>query len=770
MEEKIMKSGKNLAIVILLTITLSVAFASPASATGFVSGLTKFSNGTLAGGITVQATNVLDSNVNFTAVSGNIPGTNLGSYVVNIPATALPGNYTVTAINLGSGFIASSVGNLFVTDTNTTVAQDLVLTEVLFPTFKIDTVTQNPIPADGVSTTIITATILDQHQHPLVNGDTHNSSLPLVNVSFFLRNGSLNVATLQNGTLTGGNLQVLNLPLNGLGQASVTFTCNVNTGNVVVFNNATLPNANGQEVNASTTITCSPLQAQIHGTVVSSEGLKLPNATVNAYRLLWTQNISTGIWTKTWEFIKTEKTDSTGDYTLAFLPLKFDDMNSTGNGLNKVYQYAIETHSNATLPFDQPPPLGTNRTGLLTNYVLVTASLAPFNNGSASNFLIVDTTDTMDIVLTSGQPDQLVVQVDGSVHQLLDSPVKNADGVSTWTVTAQLMKSGVNFAIPGQVITFVVDDSTVAKFGVSSTTTAATDASGKATVTLTSTIIPGTVKVTGSFVTRDNVLLTDFDFAKSSGVAQLSGIVTNDNQVQLAGATVTLFLDKFNNGTTFVPAMDINGILLGSRVTPPTGPTTYTFVAVPSGTYKVVATLGNQSGFAYPVNLTSGTTTANVVIVGGVPTTISGTVTNASNSSQGIVGASIFLDGVDTFQDTSVGGSYILTNVPAGSHNVMAVANGYTNGTVNVTVSAGTTATANIVLTPASGSCVGDLNGDGNVNSLDFVIFAAAYGTHTGDASFNAAADLNHDGNVNSLDFVIFAANYGTNTSTCTKV
>jgi hypothetical protein len=55
----------------------------------------------------------------------------------------------------------------------------------------------------------------------------------------------------------------------------------------------------------------------------------------------------------------------------------------------------------------------------------------------------------------------------------------------------------------------------------------------------------------------------------------------------------------------------------------------------------------------------------------------------------------------------------------------------------------------------------GDFNGDGNVNSSDFVIFLASYTATAGQPAYNANCDINGDGKVNSTDFVIFLANYG---------
>lgn len=54
-----------------------------------------------------------------------------------------------------------------------------------------------------------------------------------------------------------------------------------------------------------------------------------------------------------------------------------------------------------------------------------------------------------------------------------------------------------------------------------------------------------------------------------------------------------------------------------------------------------------------------------------------------------------------------------------------------------------------------------DLDGDGDVDFSDFLLFAAAFGTSEGGSGYNAAADLDGDGTVAFSDFLIFASAFG---------
>ena len=52
-------------------------------------------------------------------------------------------------------------------------------------------------------------------------------------------------------------------------------------------------------------------------------------------------------------------------------------------------------------------------------------------------------------------------------------------------------------------------------------------------------------------------------------------------------------------------------------------------------------------------------------------------------------------------------------------------------------------------------SLIGDFNGDGVVNLSNHSLFVAVFGLSKGDDGFNAEMDLNGDGTINTADFLI---------------
>jgi len=72
-----------------------------------------------------------------------------------------------------------------------------------------------------------------------------------------------------------------------------------------------------------------------------------------------------------------------------------------------------------------------------------------------------------------------------------------------------------------------------------------------------------------------------------------------------------------------------------------------------------------------------------------------------------------------------------------------------------------TNVTADHTLHASFCQCVGDIDGNLEVTSSDFLLFRQAYGSTEGDANFNPRADLDQNKSITSSDFLIFRQNYG---------
>lgn len=66
-----------------------------------------------------------------------------------------------------------------------------------------------------------------------------------------------------------------------------------------------------------------------------------------------------------------------------------------------------------------------------------------------------------------------------------------------------------------------------------------------------------------------------------------------------------------------------------------------------------------------------------------------------------------------------------------------------------------------VLLDDAVAPIFGDFEPDGDVDIIDFGVFADAFGSVTGDAEYNADADSEPDGDVDIIDFGLFADNFG---------
>jgi galactose oxidase-like protein/carboxypeptidase family protein/glyoxal oxidase-like protein/Kelch motif protein len=207
------------------------------------------------------------------------------------------------------------------------------------------------------------------------------------------------------------------------------------------------------------------------------------------------------------------------------------------------------------------------------------------------------------------------------------------------------------------------------------------------------------VTVTSGATTTANFQLT------TAGI--VAGTVKNTNGVALSGTTVTI--TGGNIATTLNLTTDANGNYNSGWI--PIG--NYTVTAAKSGYVSQTQSATVSAGVTSTVNfaLAASTTTAGA---------IAGKVTNASTGA-GVSGATVSYSGSSTTTDTY--GNYKLSNVAPGTYAVTAAKSGLGNSTQTVTVTSGTTTTANFKLA-ASGKIAGTVkNASGVVISGATVTF-----------------------------------------------
>jgi len=161
----------------------------------------------------------------------------------------------------------------------------------------------------------------------------------------------------------------------------------------------------------------------------------------------------------------------------------------------------------------------------------------------------------------------------------------------------------------------------------------------------------------------------------------VSGTVTNSAGTPLAGVSV-----NFGGGYT---TTDANG--------------NYALNKIPAGTIQLVVAASGYNSQTQNVTITGGnTTTANFALTA-VSGNVSGTVTSSAGAA--IAGAVVSFSGGST--TTNAGGNYVLNNVPAGTIQLSASANGYNGQSQSVSITGGSTATANFTLIATNGNVSG---------------------------------------------------------------
>jgi subtilisin family serine protease len=233
-----------------------------------------------------------------------------------------------------------------------------------------------------------------------------------------------------------------------------------------------------------------------------------------------------------------------------------------------------------------------------------------------------------------------------------------------------------------------ISGATVAVNGLSLTAT--TNSSGQYTI---SNVPAGSQTVTASAtsfqnsqqsitVTAGQTVSANFTLTPVATTGTVSGTVTSSTGGPISGATVSI------QGSALTTTTNASG--------------QYSIANVPAGSQTVAASAATFQSGTQSVTVTAGqTVTANMTLTP-LPTTgsVSGTVTSSAGGA--VAGATVAVQGSALSTTTNGSGQYTLNNVPQGAQTLAISANGYVSTTQSVSVTAGSTATANVVLTPST--------------------------------------------------------------------
>ena len=408
----------------------------------------------------------------------------------------------------------------------------------------------------------------------------------------------------------------------------------------------------------------------ISGNVTDSTGAPIANATVS---------YSGGSTTAT--------TNSSGAYTLSVAPGTYS-VTATATGYQSSTQSSVTVSSGAATPinFSLSQSVGTISGTVTTSTGAAIANATVSYSGGPTTA----TTNSSGAYTLSVAPGTYSVTATATGYQT--STQSNVTVALGTTTTANFSLTQTVGTISGTVTSSTgtaIANATVSYSGGSATAT--TNSSGAYTLS----VAPGTYSVTATATgyqssTQTNVIVTagtttTANFSLTQTVGTISGTVTSSTGTAIANATVSY------SGGSATATTNSSGA--------------YTLSVAP-GTYSVTATAaGYQSSTHTNVAVTAGTTsTVNFSLVQSAGT-ISGTVTSSTGTA--IANATVSYSGGSATANTNATGGYTL-NVAPGTYSVTASVAGYQSSTQsNVTVSVGTTTTANFSLIQLVGTISG---------------------------------------------------------------
>jgi hypothetical protein len=185
--------------------------------------------------------------------------------------------------------------------------------------------------------------------------------------------------------------------------------------------------------------------------------------------------------------------------------------------------------------------------------------------------------------------------------------------------------------------------------------------------------------------------------------------------------------------TVSVPAADV--ATAGTKTVTVSNPTTYGGGGTASTSFLVTAAPASVAGVVSLQNVAA----ANMA----QPMTF--TLTPTGSTTGGVITQT---------QTLGTGGSFTLTNVPAGTYTLGVKGSKWLRKDTSISTLGGNVTGLSVSLLG------GDANGDNQVTALDLLAVKNAYNSVLGDANYNAAADFNCDGQVTALDLLIVKLNY----------
>lgn len=548
--------------------SITVTFTG-SGAGGSISGLVKDTIGNGIPGIEVQLW-LSDVGGNYIAYIQSVTSISNpnGSFVFS-PLN--PGNYMVKANT--TNFVGIAAGPIWVNpDYQTTGGADIVLTPIQTPTnISVWVVSQGQelatIPADGISTVHVIVNVKDQHGIDMQGAN--------VNLALAPGHGLLNPASVTTD-------------INGMAAyATVTSTLNVLGEDIIT---GTLTSGSAASDNATIRYIATTGDASISGIVTDQKGDPIPFAKVWISSIGGNQTYEYAVETAPWTTDVT-LTNEHGQYALYDVYATNENTNDLLSGNNySFYNLSAYKVEISTLEFYNKTVLE-NR--VIEDNVTNTYNIILVNTTTMSEYtidLVAPHPPTPSIGIAGGDPVPLTATVETTEYVIVDS------------VRYDISHTPES----GALVNFVTDNGTL------SVSAAVTNSNGIADVTIQSDTI-ALATINASFSNVFDIELVDF-----VGIGQISGDITNEDNIQLAGASVELFKLDIVSGQYDIAATDVNGddihIISGSDT--PDGH--YAYVNVPTGTYKVIATYDGSTGFADNIGVISGTETADVVISGAV--------------------------------------------------------------------------------------------------------------------------------------------------------